>query len=46
MPATGLRAGDSLHLVAAIDANAMRKATLDEVLAENVKRQGLKLVAF
>ncbi|MCM8626966.1 MAG: type II toxin-antitoxin system VapC family toxin [Candidatus Accumulibacter sp.] len=43
---SGLRAGDSLHLAAAIDANAIRIATLDAVLAENAKRQGLKLVAL
>lgn len=41
--ATGLRAGDSLHLAAALAAKAKSMATLDEVLAKNAKRLKLKL---
>lgn len=44
--ASGLRAGDSLHLAAALDAKAKSMATLDDVLAKNAKRMKLKLVAF
>lgn len=44
--ASSLRAGDSLHLAAALDAKAARMATLDGTLADNAKRQKLKLVAF
>lgn len=44
--AAGLRAGDSLHLAAALDAKAKGIATLDEVMAKNAKRLKLKLVAF
>ena len=42
--ATGLRAGDSLHLAAALDAQAKSIATLDDVLATNAKRMKLRLV--
>lgn len=41
--ATSLRAGDSLHLAAALEAKAKSMATLDEVLARNAKRMKLKL---
>ena len=41
--ATGLRAGDSLHLAAALDTKARSIATLDEVLAKNAKRMKLRL---
>ena len=44
--ATGLPAGDSLHLAAALDAKAKQMATLDEVLANNAKRLKLKTVRF
>jgi uncharacterized protein len=40
---TNLRAGDSLHLAAALEAKAKSMATLDEVLAKNAKRMKLKL---
>ena len=43
---TGLRAGDSLHLAAALEAKVKSMATLDDVLAKNVKRLKLKLVAL
>lgn len=43
---TGLRAGDALHLAAALDAKAKSMATLDEVLAKNAKRLKMKLVAI
>ena len=43
-PASSLRAGDALHLAAALDAKAKSMATLDEVLARNAKRMRLKLV--
>jgi hypothetical protein len=41
--ATGLRAGYSLHLAAALDAKAKSIATLDDVLAKNAKRMKLRL---
>lgn len=44
--ASGLRAGDALHLAAALAAKAKSMATLDDVLAKNAKRMKLKLVAF
>ncbi|MDP2170611.1 MAG: type II toxin-antitoxin system VapC family toxin [Rhodocyclaceae bacterium] len=44
--ASGLRAGDALHLAAALGAKAKSMATLDDVLAKNAKRMKLKLVAF
>jgi predicted nucleic acid-binding protein len=40
--ASGLRAGDALHLAAALDIKAKSIATLDEVLAKNAKRVKLK----
>ena len=43
---TGLRAGDSLHLAAALEAKAKSMATLDDVLARNAKRMKLKTVKF
>jgi hypothetical protein len=42
-PDSGLRAGDALHLAAALDAKAKGMATLDEVLAKNAKQMKLKL---
>lgn len=42
-PDSGLRAGDALHLAAALDAKAKGMATLDEVLAKNAKAVKLKL---
>ncbi len=42
--ATSLRAGDALHLAAALEAKAKSLATLDGVLAKNAKRMKLKLV--
>jgi len=42
-PAAGLRAGDSLHLAAALGAKAKSIATLDDVLAKNAKRMKLRL---
>ena len=44
--ATGLRAGDALHLAAALDAKAKGMATLDDVLARNAKRLKVKPVVF
>lgn len=41
--ATGLRAGDSLHFAAALEAKAKSMATLDDVLAKNAARMKLKL---
>jgi predicted nucleic acid-binding protein len=41
---TGLRAGDSLHLAAALEIKANSMATLDSVLARNAKRIKLVLV--
>jgi uncharacterized protein len=40
---TSLRAGDSLHLAAAIEIKAKSMATLDDVLAKNAKRMKLRL---
>ena len=40
---SGLRAGDALHLAAALDAKAKGMATLDEVLAKNAKSMKFKL---
>lgn len=42
-PDSGLRAGDALHLAAALDAKAKGMATLDEILAKNAKSLKLKL---
>jgi len=41
---TGLRAGDSLHLAAALEINAKSMATLDGVLAKNAKQMNLLLI--
>ncbi|MGN6233119.1 MAG: type II toxin-antitoxin system VapC family toxin [Trinickia sp.] len=43
---TSLRAGDALHLAAALDAKAKGMATLDDVLARNAKRLKIKPVMF
>ena len=40
--ASGLRAGDALHLAAALDIKTKSIATLDDVLAKNAKRMKLK----
>jgi predicted nucleic acid-binding protein len=42
----GLRAGDSLHLAVALELGASHMATLDETLATNAKRNGMKLIEF
>ena len=44
--AFGLRAGDALHLAAALDNKAASMVTLDDVLARNCKRMKLKLTAL
>lgn len=44
--ATGLRAGDALHLTSALQANAKRMATLDDVFARNAKQQKIAVVEF
>lgn len=43
---TRLRAGDSLHLAAALQVRAKSMATLDDVLARKAQRLKLKLTAF
>ncbi|SAK42113.1 hypothetical protein AWB80_00484 [Caballeronia pedi] len=43
---TGLRAGDALHLAAALDCKARTIATLDTVLANNSKRKKIRPVEF
>ena len=40
--ASGLRAGDALHLATALDIKTKSIATLDDVLAKNAKRMKLK----
>jgi len=44
--ASGLRAGDALHLATALEVKAKGMATLDEVMAKNAKRLKFKLAAF
>ncbi len=44
--ATGLRAGDALHLTSAGQAGAKIMATLDAVLGRNAQRLKMKLVDF
>ncbi|HEY0293735.1 MAG TPA: type II toxin-antitoxin system VapC family toxin [Bordetella sp.] len=44
--ASSLRAGDALHLAAALDAKAKSMATLDDVLARNAKRVKIKPLVF
>jgi len=44
--ASGLRAGDALHLAAALEAKAKSMATLDDVLAKNAKQVKLRLIAL
>ena len=44
--ATGLPAGDALHLAAAMDAKVKTMATLDDVLARNAKRMKIKPLDF
>lgn len=43
---TGLRAGDALHLASALQANAKRMATLDELFARSAKQRKIKIVVF
>jgi uncharacterized protein len=43
---TGLRAGDALHLAAALEAKAKSMATLDDVLSRNAKKMKIKLLTF
>jgi uncharacterized protein len=43
---TGLRAGDALHLAAALEAKVKTMATLDDVLARNAKRMKIKPLTF
>ena len=43
---TGLRAGDALHLAAALEAKVKTMATLDDVLARNAKRMKIKQLTF
>jgi predicted nucleic acid-binding protein len=43
--ASGLRAGDALHLAAALESKAKSMATLDDVLAKYAKQVKLRLVA-
>ena len=42
--ASGLRAGDALHLACALDAKAQELVTLDATMAKNAKRLKLKSV--
>jgi uncharacterized protein len=44
--ATSLRAGDALHLVSALQANAKRMATLDEVFARNAKQRKISIAVI
>lgn len=44
--ATGLRAGDALHLTSAMQANVKRMATLDDVFARNAKQHKISVVVF
>jgi len=44
--ATGLRAGDALHLACALEAKAVGMVTLDAVLAKNSKRFKVKPVVI
>ena len=43
-PATGLRAGDALHLACAIGAGVQGLVTLDGVFAKNAKRMKVKVI--
>ena len=44
--ATGLRAGDALHLAAALGVKTKSMATLDEVLARNARRMKIEPLTF
>jgi hypothetical protein len=43
---TRLRAGDALHLAAALEVKAKSMATLDDVLTKNATQQKLQIVAL
>ncbi len=45
-PAHGLRAGDALHLAAALEMGAKTIATLDAAMSGNAKRLKMKAVVF
>jgi predicted nucleic acid-binding protein len=45
-PTNGLRAGDALHLAAALGVKAKSMATLDVVLARNAKQMKIKPLSF
>ena len=45
-PAHGLRAGDALHLAAALEMGAQTIATLDAVMTANATRLRMKAVVF
>jgi len=45
-PASGLRAGDSLHLAMALEVAATGVATADAILAKNASAQGLGVHRF
>jgi predicted nucleic acid-binding protein len=44
--ASGLRAGDSLHLAVALEIGALEMATADKVLESNARRHGLRTISF
>lgn len=44
--ATGLRAGDALHLTSALQANVKRMATLDDMFAHNARQRKIVVVSF
>ena len=44
--ASGLRAGDSLHLAVAIEVGASHLATMDRVLDDNARKHGLTTISF
>ncbi len=45
-PATGLRAGDALHLACAIGVGVQGLVTLDVVFAKNAKRMKVKVISI
>jgi uncharacterized protein len=46
VPVHGLRAGDALHLAAALEMGAQAIATLDAVMTASAKRLKMKVVVF